>query len=56
MIGHQESQKEVPEKVTMDVCLMNGHKITVNVNSMDQTDDVLEVLCLFCLFFLSVLF
>ncbi|ESO85974.1 hypothetical protein LOTGIDRAFT_235573 [Lottia gigantea] len=40
--AQQETQKEAPEKVTLNVFLMNGHKITVNINSTDQTDDVLE--------------
>ncbi|XP_025088996.1 sorting nexin-17-like isoform X2 [Pomacea canaliculata] len=40
--AQQESQKEVPEHVTLDVFLMNGHKITVNITSTDQTDDILE--------------
>ena len=39
----QHSQKETPEDVSLDVFLMNGHKITVNIKSTDQTDDVLEV-------------
>ena len=31
--------------MTLDVFLMNGHKICVNLMSTDQTDDVLEVTC-----------
>ena len=27
----------------MDICLMNGHKIIINIASTDQTDNVLEV-------------
>ncbi|XP_076437859.1 sorting nexin-17-like isoform X2 [Babylonia areolata] len=40
--AQQDSQKEVPERVTMDVCLMNGHKIPLTFTSTDQTEDVLE--------------
>lgn len=40
--AQQETQQEEPEKVTLDVFLMNGHKITVSILSTDQTDDVLE--------------
>ena len=39
----QESQREDAEDVTIDVYLMNGHKITTKILSTDQTDDVLEV-------------
>ncbi|KAK7091969.1 sorting nexin-17-like isoform X2 [Littorina saxatilis] len=40
--AQQDSQKETPERVSLDIYLMNGHKITVSVTSTDQTDDVLE--------------
>ena len=30
-------------RVTMDMCLINRHTITVNITSTDQTDNVLEV-------------
>ncbi|XP_013392676.1 sorting nexin-17 [Lingula anatina] len=40
--AQQETQHEEPERVTLDVFLMNGHKITVNILSTDQTEDVLE--------------
>ncbi|KAK7502934.1 hypothetical protein BaRGS_00005883 [Batillaria attramentaria] len=40
--AQQDSQKEAPERVSLDVFLMNGHKITVSITSTDQTDDVLE--------------
>ncbi|XP_033727766.1 sorting nexin-17-like [Pecten maximus] len=40
--AQQETQKEASEDVVLDVYLMNGHKITVNIKSTDQTDDVLE--------------
>ena len=39
----QETQKEQPENVVLDVFLMNGHKITINIVSTDQTEEVLEV-------------
>jgi len=29
--------------VDMDVFLVNGHKVTVNIRSADKTNDVLEV-------------
>ncbi|KAK6168256.1 hypothetical protein SNE40_022120 [Patella caerulea] len=40
--AQQDTQKEPAEKVTLNIFLMNGHKISVNINSTDQTDDVLE--------------
>ncbi|RUS79709.1 hypothetical protein EGW08_012517, partial [Elysia chlorotica] len=43
LMAQQESQKEEAEEDSLDVFLMNGHKITVNLMSTDQTEDVLEV-------------
>ncbi|XP_071804503.1 sorting nexin-17-like [Asterias amurensis] len=40
--AQKETRKEKPVEAKLDVFLMNGHKITVNIMSMDQTDDVLE--------------
>ncbi|KAL4218167.1 Sorting nexin-17 [Mactra antiquata] len=40
--AQQDTQKEKPENVSLDVYLMNGHKISVNIISTDQTEDVLE--------------
>lgn len=34
---------EEAERVTLDAFLMNGHKITINLMSTDQTEDVMEV-------------
>uniref|UniRef100_A0A2C9M5Q8 Ras-associating domain-containing protein n=1 Tax=Biomphalaria glabrata TaxID=6526 RepID=A0A2C9M5Q8_BIOGL len=42
LTAQQESQTEEAERVTLDAFLMNGHKITVNIMSTDQTEDVLE--------------
>ncbi|XP_053382758.1 sorting nexin-17-like isoform X1 [Mercenaria mercenaria] len=42
LTAQQETQKEQPENVSLDVYLMNGHKISVNIISTDQTEDVLE--------------
>jgi len=39
---NQESQHEKPEDVDLDVYLANGHKITVKIQSTEQTEDVLE--------------
>jgi len=39
----QDTQKEVPENVSLDVYLMNGHKISISIVSTDQTEDILEV-------------
>ena len=52
----QESQREEAEAVSLDVYLMNGHKISVNILSTDQTDDVLEVRGLRCLFLEAIPF
>ena len=43
----QETQKEASEASSLDVYLMNGHKITVKIMSTDQTEDLLEVLLSF---------
>lgn len=40
--AQQESQHERPEDASLDVYLANGHKITVKIQSTDQTEDVLE--------------
>lgn len=40
--AQQETQKEQSEAVVLDMYLMNGHKISINIMSTDQTDDVLE--------------
>ncbi|XP_064597329.1 sorting nexin-17-like [Liolophura sinensis] len=40
--AQQETAQEDPEAVSLDVFLMNGHKISVNILSTDQTEDVLE--------------
>ncbi|XP_077990465.1 sorting nexin-17-like [Glandiceps talaboti] len=41
--AQQETQKQDAEDVQLDLYLLNGHKITVQISSTDQTDDVLEV-------------
>ena len=38
----QDSQQQEPEPVTLDVYLMNGHKVSLNIQSTDQTDAILE--------------
>ncbi|XP_064652239.1 sorting nexin-17-like isoform X2 [Lineus longissimus] len=40
--AQQETQQQEPEDVSLEIFLMNGHKITVNIQSTDQTDLVLE--------------
>uniref|UniRef100_A0A0B7A079 Sorting nexin-17 n=1 Tax=Arion vulgaris TaxID=1028688 RepID=A0A0B7A079_9EUPU len=42
LTAQQESQIEEAERVSLDIFLMNGHKITITLMSTDQTDDVLE--------------
>uniref|UniRef100_A0A0B6Y8D2 Sorting nexin-17 n=1 Tax=Arion vulgaris TaxID=1028688 RepID=A0A0B6Y8D2_9EUPU len=44
LTAQQESQTEEAEHVSLDVFLMNGFKITINLRSTDQTDDVLEAI------------
>ncbi|XP_061668811.1 sorting nexin-17 isoform X2 [Syngnathoides biaculeatus] len=41
--AQQETQQIPTEEVALDVCLSNGQKVTVNVLSSDQTEDVLDV-------------
>lgn len=51
MIIFQESIKVSPETVQLDIYLMNGQKVALNIQSTDRTDDVLEVCCLCSCFF-----
>lgn len=39
----QETQQIPTEEVALDICLSNGQKITVNILTSDQTEDVLDV-------------
>lgn len=39
----QETQQIPTEEVALDICLSNGQKVTVNILSSDQTEDVLDV-------------
>ncbi|XP_077365884.1 sorting nexin-17 isoform X2 [Festucalex cinctus] len=41
--AQQETQQIPTEEVALDICLSNGQKVTVNVLSSDQTEDVLDV-------------
>ncbi|XP_033100684.1 sorting nexin-17-like [Anneissia japonica] len=40
--AQKETEKGIPESVELNVYLMNGHKITVDIMSTDQAEDVLE--------------
>ncbi|XP_029633503.1 sorting nexin-17 isoform X2 [Octopus sinensis] len=40
--AQQESMQQIEESVNLEVYLMNDHKLTVNITSTDQTEDVLE--------------
>lgn len=42
--AQKESMKASPENVQLDVYLMNGQKVALNIQSTDRTDDVLEAL------------
>ncbi len=39
----QETQQIPTEDVALDICLSNGQKVTVNILTSDQTEDVLDV-------------
>ncbi|XP_054617114.1 sorting nexin-17 isoform X1 [Dunckerocampus dactyliophorus] len=41
--AQQETQQIPTEEVALDICLSNGQKVTVNILSSDQTEDVLDV-------------
>ncbi|XP_041361399.1 sorting nexin-17-like isoform X2 [Gigantopelta aegis] len=41
-MAQQETQKQEPENVSLAAYLMNGHKITVNIVSTNQTEEILE--------------
>ncbi|XP_067929125.1 sorting nexin-17-like [Watersipora subatra] len=43
--AQHETQSAPGEEVSLDVFLMNGHKITVKITSTDQTDLVHEAVC-----------
>uniref|UniRef100_A0A672FE15 Sorting nexin-17 n=1 Tax=Salarias fasciatus TaxID=181472 RepID=A0A672FE15_SALFA len=40
--AQQETQQIPTEEVALDICLSNGQKVTVNILTSDQTEDVLE--------------
>uniref|UniRef100_A0A8C5EBU2 Sorting nexin-17 n=1 Tax=Gouania willdenowi TaxID=441366 RepID=A0A8C5EBU2_GOUWI len=40
--AQQETQQIPTEEVTLDICLSNGQKVTVNILTSDQTEDVLD--------------
>lgn len=39
----QETQQIPTEEVALDISLSNGQKVTVNILTSDQTEDVLDV-------------
>uniref|UniRef100_A0A8D3C9V3 Sorting nexin 17 n=1 Tax=Scophthalmus maximus TaxID=52904 RepID=A0A8D3C9V3_SCOMX len=41
--AQQETQQIPTEDVSLDICLSNGQKVTVNILTSDQTEDVLDV-------------
>nr|XP_061806891.1 sorting nexin-17-like isoform X2 [Nerophis lumbriciformis] len=41
--AQQETQQIPTAEVALDICLSNGQKVTVNILSSDQTEDVLDV-------------
>lgn len=43
--AQQETRRERTENVSLDVFLMNEHKISVNILTIEQTDVVLEQVC-----------
>ncbi|XP_075211673.1 sorting nexin-17-like isoform X2 [Lycorma delicatula] len=45
--AQQESFHENPQEVSLDVFLMNGYKITINANTNERTDQILEKVCTF---------
>uniref|UniRef100_A0A8D0CT28 Sorting nexin 17 n=1 Tax=Sander lucioperca TaxID=283035 RepID=A0A8D0CT28_SANLU len=48
--AQQETQQIPTEEVALDICLSNGQKVTVNILTSDQTEDVLDVSAGVCLF------
>lgn len=44
----QETQQIPTEEVALDICLSNGQKVTVNILTSDQTEDVLDVSAAVC--------
>ena len=46
LTAQQETRQENIETVNLDVYLMNEHRVTVGVQSVAQTDVVLEEECL----------
>jgi hypothetical protein len=45
LAAQQETRQEQPENVSLDVYLMNEHKVSLNILTTEQTDAVLEKAC-----------
>jgi len=45
LAAQQETRRERSENVTLDIFLMNEHKISINILTVEQTDSVLEQVC-----------
>ena len=44
-MAQQETRREQQESVNLDVYLMNDHRVTISVHTVEQTDSVLEKTC-----------
>ena len=45
LVAQQETRRENLETVNLDVYLVNDHRISISVESVEQTDCVLEKVC-----------
>jgi sorting nexin-17 len=45
LAAQQETRREQPESVSLDIYLMNEHKVSVNILTTEQSDSVLEKAC-----------
>lgn len=45
LVAQQETRRETREDVSLEIFLMNEHRISVDVQNVEQTDSVLEKVC-----------
>ena len=45
MVAQQETRRETLQDVSIEIYLMNEHRVSVNIKNVEQTDSVLEKVC-----------
>jgi len=46
LVAQQETRRETVENINLEIFLMNEHRVTVHIQSVEQTDTVLEKVCM----------